>query len=794
MPSILHAEDPYGEMKALADSAQKVLGQDRLPSINARWIKLARELNDTVQISDAHNNLISHYYQLGDIDHLKAATYEYMDWCRKYQRTRDRYMAWRQYIQRMTEKGMQEEAMAETVRLHQDAEQARDKYGLACGEMCIGYNHRVFGNNVKLCIENYNNALKLFEEGSYYRDAYVVLLNIIQTYLSRSEYAEAGEYLSKLSQLEDKLDRKQVGIDPSLHLRFCEFRVIGLLTNEGRKAAEPYIEETDRFYRQHPESSTPEAWFGYKIMCCRILGDLKGNIAYVDSLMDYQHSLGLCYPYNHYMKGELQEQLGDYRAACRSYARYGAVSDSVRTAEMDDKLSKYTAQFEVDRLKMEQFAIKKETDAASKARLERLEQELADSEEKLRLLESRWAQEKAGLNRIGELKTQIDQLRIEAEKAQRVGDLAAAAEIAYGRIPALERELEEAKQAENEEKASRMVADEVTTEDIAEVVSAWTGIPVGKMLQGESDKLLHMEEHIGKRLIGQKRAVKAVADAVRRSRAGISDPNRPTGSFLFLGPTGVGKTELAKALAQALFDDERNMVRIDMTEYMEKFSVSRLIGAPPGYVGYEEGGQLTEAVRRKPYSVVLFDEVEKAHPDVFNILLQVLDDGRITDSQGRTVDFKNTVIILTSNLGSDIILNDLEQRRAQGTNELSDEAKHQIDLLLRSKFRPEFLNRLDEIVYYKSLTKDEMRKIVDLQLADLRSRMDEGKHLNLDVTAAAKDYIIDSAYDSVYGARPIKRFIQSRVETLIAKAIIQGRYAEGSTLTVDYDGNALVLK
>lgn len=356
-PSILHAEDPYGEMKALADSAQKVLGQDRLPSINARWIKLARELNDTVQISDAHNNLISHYYQLGDIDQLKAATYEYMDWCRKYQRIRDRYMAWRQYIQRMTEKGMQEEAMAETVRLHQDAEQARDKYGLACGEMCIGYNHRVFGNNVKLCIENYNNALKLFEEGSYYRDAYVVLLNIIQTYLSRSEYAEAGEYLSKLSQLEDKLDRKQVSIDPSLHLRFCEFRVIGLLANEGRKATEPYIEETDRFYRQHPESSTPEAWFGYKIMCCRILGDLKGNIAYVDSLMDYQHSLGLCYPYNHYMKGELQEQLGDYRAACRSYARYGAVSDSVRTAEMDDKLSKYTAQFEVDRLKMEKLEL-----------------------------------------------------------------------------------------------------------------------------------------------------------------------------------------------------------------------------------------------------------------------------------------------------------------------------------------------------------------------------------------------------------------------------------------------------
>ena len=337
----------------------------------------------------------------------------------------------------------------------------------------------------------------------------------------------------------------------------------------------------------------------------------------------------------------------------------------------------------------------------------------------------------------------------------------------------------------------KMVVDE---DVIAEVISSTTGIPVFKLTQAESKKLLNMEAELHKRIIGQDEAVSALSRSIRRTRVGLKDPKRPSGSFIFAGPTGVGKTELAKALAQALFDDERNMVRIDMTEYMEKFSVSRLIGAPPGYVGYEEGGQLTEAVRRKPYSVVLFDEVEKAHPDVFNILLQVLDDGRITDSQGRTVDFKNTVIILTSNLGSDIILNDLEQRRAQGTNELSDEAKHQIDLLLRSKFRPEFLNRLDEIVYYKSLTKDEMRKIVDLQLADLRSRMDEGKHLNLDVTTAAKDYIIDSAYDSVYGARPIKRFIQSRVETLIAKAIIQGRYAEGSTLTVDYDGNALVLK
>ena len=339
-----------------------------------------------------------------------------------------------------------------------------------------------------------------------------------------------------------------------------------------------------------------------------------------------------------------------------------------------------------------------------------------------------------------------------------------------------------------------LLRDRVTDEEIARIVARWTGIPVEKLVEGEREKLLHLDDVLHQRVIGQDEAVTKVSEAILRSRAGIANPNRPIGSFLFLGPTGVGKTELAKALAQALFDDERNMVRIDMTEYMEKFSVSRLIGAPPGYVGYEEGGQLTEAVRRKPYSVVLFDEVEKAHPDVFNILLQVLDDGRITDSQGRTVDFKNTVIILTSNLGSDIILNDLEQRRANGSNELSEEAKHQIDQLLKSKFRPEFLNRLDEIVYYKSLTKDEMRKIVDLQLQDLRKRMEEGKHLKLEVTTAAKDFIIDSAYDSVYGARPIKRFIQSRVETLIAKAIIQGSYTEGNTLTVDCENGALTLR
>ena len=457
-------------------------------------------------------------------------------------------------------------------------------------------------------------------------------------------------------------------------------------------------------------------------------------------------------------------------------------------SEMDDLAHRIT------QLQIEQVSLKKETDALSQSRLHELEKELAELQDKFRSMKAKWENEKNAIGKVQTLREQIEQTNAAIEKAQREYDLNKAAELKYGKLPELQKQLEAEEKLANEKKEDSLLRDRVTDEEIARIVARWTGIPVEKLVEGEREKLLHLDDVLHKRVIGQDEAVTKVSEAILRSRAGIANPNRPIGSFLFLGPTGVGKTELAKALAQALFDDERNMVRIDMTEYMEKFSVSRLIGAPPGYVGYEEGGQLTEAVRRKPYSVVLFDEVEKAHPDVFNILLQVLDDGRITDSQGRTVDFKNTVIILTSNLGSDIILNDLEQRRAQGSNELSDEAKHQIDLLLRSKLRPEFLNRLDEIVYYKSLTKDEMRKIVDLQLADLRSRMDEGKHLNLDVTTAAKDYIIDSAYDSVYGARPIKRFIQSRVETLIAKAIIQGRYAEGSTLTVDYDGTALVLK
>ena len=458
-------------------------------------------------------------------------------------------------------------------------------------------------------------------------------------------------------------------------------------------------------------------------------------------------------------------------------------------AELDDLRRKIMQQ------EIEEMALKKEDDQLSRDRLEELKKELADEKEQFNAMKSRWEAEKNGVESVKKLKSEIEQMHGDIERAQANLEYEKAAKLKYSDLPALEKQLKDAEAAaEKHNSDNSMVHDTVTENEIADIVGKWTGIPVSRLMEGEREKLLRLDEIIHKRVVGQDEAVRLVTEAIQRSRAGIADPNRPIGSFLFLGPTGVGKTELAKALAQALFDDERNMVRIDMTEYMEKFSVSRLIGAPPGYVGYEEGGQLTEAVRRKPYSVVLFDEVEKAHPDVFNILLQVLDDGRITDSQGRTVDFKNTVIILTSNLGSDIILNDLEQRRAQGSNELSDEARKQIDLLLKSKFRPEFLNRLDEIVYYKSLTKDEMRKIVDLQLNDLRKRMDEGKHLKLEVTTAAKDFIIDSAYDSVYGARPIKRFIQSRVETLIAKAIIQGSYAEGNTLTVDYDGSALVLR
>ena len=446
-------------------------------------------------------------------------------------------------------------------------------------------------------------------------------------------------------------------------------------------------------------------------------------------------------------------------------------------------------------LKIEREAMKKETDDASRQRLSAIEKEIEELSRKYSDLEEIWKAEKSQALGEKDVRDEIDRVRREMEACRREARYERLAELQYAVLPKLEEKLKKAESTEKKtlETQPKLLRTSVGAEEIAEVVSRATGIPVSKMMQGERQKLLHMDEALSKRVVGQDQAVRCVTDTILRSRAGLSDPNRPYGSFLFLGPTGVGKTELTKALANFLFDSDEAMVRIDMSEFMEKHSVARLIGAPPGYVGYEEGGYLTEAVRRKPYSVILLDEVEKAHPDVFNVLLQVLDDGRITDSQGRTVDFKNTIIILTSNLGSDIILNDLEQRRASGSNELSAEARQQIDALLRSKFRPEFLNRLDEIVYYKSLTKDEARQIVHLQLADLRRRMDEGKHLKLEVTDAACDAILDAAYDSVYGARPIKRFIQSRIETIVAKAIIAGNFAEGSTLTVDWDGSSFTL-
>ena len=451
-------------------------------------------------------------------------------------------------------------------------------------------------------------------------------------------------------------------------------------------------------------------------------------------------------------------------------------------AELDEMNHRIT------QLQIEEASLKKETDELSKQRLDALEKEMAELRDTFNSKKAQWENEKNAINKVQSLRAEVESTKAEIEKATRTGDYAKAGELQYGKLPNLQKQLSEEEKIAAEKKESSLLRDRVTDEEIARIVARWTGIPVAKLVEGEREKLLRLPDVLHKRVIGQDEAVQKVSDAILRSRAGIANPNRPIGSFLFLGPTGVGKTELAKALAQALFDDEKNMVRIDMTEYMEKFSVSRLIGAPPGYVGYEEGGQLTEAVRRHPYSVVLFDEVEKAHPDVFNILLQVLDDGRITDSQGRTVDFKNTVIILTSNLGSDLILEDLEKSRAIGKNELSDEAKTAIDQLLKRQFRPEFLNRLDDIVYYKSLTKQEIGSIVDLMLADLRRRLAD-KQLNLTVTDAAKNAIIDGGYDPIYGARPLKRYIQAHVETMIAKEIIGGAHAAGDTLTVDADAD-----
>lgn len=433
----------------------------------------------------------------------------------------------------------------------------------------------------------------------------------------------------------------------------------------------------------------------------------------------------------------------------------------------------------VDRLTMEQFALSKEDDDASKQRLAALDQELADEKEKLRTLEAQWQEEKRSLNRVGDLKTQIDALRTDAEKYQREGNLEKSSQILYAELPALERELGQATEAEN----TSMVSEEVRAEDIADVVSAWTGVPVGKMLEGESEKLLHMEERLGKRLIGQEEAVQAVSDAVRRSRAGIADPNKPIGSFLFLGPTGVGKTELAKSLADFLFDDEQAMVRIDMSEYMEKHSVSRLVGAPPGYVGYEEGGQLTEAVRRHPYSVVLLDEVEKAHADVFNILLQVLDDGRLTDGQGRTVDFRNTILIMTSNLGS----------HALADQSMGDKAKHEAVMnVVRAQFRPEFLNRLDEIVMFTPLTRENLAKIVDINLARVNKRLAD-RRISIEMSDNAKAWLANTGYDPTYGARPLRRLIQTSVEDQLARKLLAGQVLDGSVvhMGVASDNNGL---
>ncbi|MHA6513778.1 ATP-dependent chaperone ClpB [Tessaracoccus sp. Z1128] len=433
---------------------------------------------------------------------------------------------------------------------------------------------------------------------------------------------------------------------------------------------------------------------------------------------------------------------------------------------------------DVDRMTMQTFHLEKEEDEASRERLAALRAELADSQETLRGLEARWEAEKSGLNRVGDLKERIDQLRVEADRAQREGDLTRASQILYGDIPAVERELAE---AEAGDAGPQMVSDEVGAGDIAEVVGAWTGIPVGRLLQGESEKLLHMEERIGERLIGQRLAVKAVSDAVRRSRAGISDPNRPTGSFLFLGPTGVGKTELAKALADFLFDDETALVRIDMSEYSEKHSVARLVGAPPGYIGYEEGGQLTEAVRRRPYSVVLLDEVEKAHPDLFNILLQVLDDGRLTDGQGRTVDFRNTLLIMTSNLGSQFMADQMLSL---------EEKRNAVMGVVRQAFRPEFLNRLDDVVLFDALTPEQLGEIVEIQISRLNRRL-ESRRISIDVAEAAKRWLGDVGFDPVYGARPLRRLVQTTIEDQLARGLLAGEIHDGQTVRFDRVGDGI---
>ena len=451
-------------------------------------------------------------------------------------------------------------------------------------------------------------------------------------------------------------------------------------------------------------------------------------------------------------------------------------------AEMDDVRRK------IMQLEIEEMALKKEEDQLSQERLAALREELANTRDRFNEMKSRWEAEKNSVDEVKRLKSEIEQMHADIENAQLRYEYETAARLKYSDLPALEKKLQEAEAAAENRKADTMVRDTVTEEEIAGIVAKWTGIPVAKLMEGEREKLLHLDEILHKRVIGQDEAVQKVTEAILRSRAGIADPNRPIGSFLFLGPTGVGKTELAKSLAECLFDDEHNIVRIDMTEYMEKFSVSRLIGAPPGYVGYDEGGQLTEAVRRRPYSVVLFDEVEKAHPDVFNILLQILDDGRITDSQGRTVDFKNTIIILTSNLGSQYLLDGIDEK-----GEISPDAREAVSRELHRAFRPEFLNRLDETILFHPLTKDDLGGIIDIMLSSLRARLAD-RSLKLEMTDAAKALVIERGFDPLYGARPLRRYLQSSVETLLARRILSGDLAAGTTLTVDVDGGELVIR
>ena len=448
-----------------------------------------------------------------------------------------------------------------------------------------------------------------------------------------------------------------------------------------------------------------------------------------------------------------------------------------------DEISRRIMQLEI-----EETALKKETDELSRNRLEDIQKELSDLREKFRAMKAQWENEKKSINEVSDIKAEIEKTNAEIEAAQRKADYELAAKLRYSKLPELNAKLAQAQQ-NSERKHTTLLRDTVTEEEIAKVVSRWTGIPLSKLMEGEREKILHLDDVLHKRVIGQDEAVTKVSEAIMRSRAGIADPNRPIGSFMFLGPTGVGKTELAKALAECLFDDEHNLIRIDMSEYMEKFSVSRLVGAPPGYVGYEEGGQLTEAVRRKPYSVVLFDEIEKAHPDVFNILLQVLDDGRITDSQGRTVDFKNTILILTSNLGSSYILEGIDEK----TGEIKEDARFEVERLLKTSFRPEFLNRLDEIIFYKPLTKENITGIIDILISSLSKRLAE-KQLKLSVTDRAKDFIIEHGYDPVYGARPLKRYIQSKVETLLARVMLSGELKPNSTLITDAENGELSVR